>query len=171
MRDFTASSGSIRRALVGPDIGHCVSRRRIILALTINQQNCSAAEVSRLQSRQLAEMPPGSSEQPQVRQLPVKRCGSHRIFSRTTKRKSHFPPISPNVSALFKHLIWQPAAMEKAQPSKNLRAIVGQETIDVINFDQYTVSREHLYYHTKYVFQSYSKLLSALNILNFYYFH
>jgi hypothetical protein len=61
MRDFTASGGSIRRALVGPDIGHCVSRRRIILALTIDQQNCSAAEVSRLQFRQLAEMPPGSS--------------------------------------------------------------------------------------------------------------
>src|SRR5438270_13135016 len=95
MRDFMAGGCSIRLALVGPDIGHCVSRRRIILALTINQQNCSAAEVSRLQSRQLAEMPPGFSEQPQVRQLPVKRCGSHRIFSRKRKGKYHFPPMSP----------------------------------------------------------------------------
>jgi hypothetical protein len=108
MRDFTASGRWIPRAFVGPDIGHCISRRRILLALTINQQNCSAAEVSRLQFRQLAEMPPGSSAAAAGRQLPVKRSGSHRIFSRKRKGKSHFPPVSPNVSARSKHLIWQP---------------------------------------------------------------
>ena len=52
--------------------------------------------------------------------------------------------------------------MEKAQPSKNLRAIVGQETIDVINFDQYPVRREHLNYHPRPVFQSYSAFTPAL---------
>jgi len=61
MRDFTASGGSIPRTFIEPDTGHCVSRRRTFLALTVNQQNCSAAEVSRLQFRQLAQMPPGSS--------------------------------------------------------------------------------------------------------------
>jgi len=45
MRDSTAGGGSICRALVGLDKGHCVSRRRIILALKINQQNSSATEV------------------------------------------------------------------------------------------------------------------------------
>jgi hypothetical protein len=54
------------------------------------------------------------------------------------------------------------AAMEKAQPSKNLRAIVGQETIDVINFDQYPVLREHLNYRPRPVFQSYSAYTPAL---------
>jgi hypothetical protein len=54
------------------------------------------------------------------------------------------------------------AAMEKAQPSKNLRAIVGQETIDVINFDQYFALREHLNYWPRPVFQSYSAYTPAL---------
>ena len=54
------------------------------------------------------------------------------------------------------------AAIEKTQPSKNLRAIVGQETIDVINFDQYPVLREHLNYHPRPVFQSYSAFTPAL---------
>jgi|SRR2546421_8454691 len=108
MRDFTAGGGSIRRALVGPDIGHCVSRRRIILALTINQQNCSAAEVSRLQFRQLAEMPPGSSAAAAGTSTAGKVQWVATDFSRKRKGKSHFPPISPIVSALFKHLIWQP---------------------------------------------------------------
>ena len=54
------------------------------------------------------------------------------------------------------------AAMEKAQPSKNLRTIVGQETIDVINFDQYFALREHLNYRPRPVFQSYSAYTPAL---------
>ena len=54
------------------------------------------------------------------------------------------------------------AATEKAHPSKNLRAIVGRETIDVINFDQYSVLREHLNYHPRPVFQSYSAFTPAL---------
>jgi hypothetical protein len=54
------------------------------------------------------------------------------------------------------------AATEKAHPSKNLRAIVGRETIDVINFDQYSVLREHLNYHPRPVFQSYSAYTPAL---------
>jgi hypothetical protein len=54
------------------------------------------------------------------------------------------------------------AAMEKANPSKNLRAIVGRETIDVINFDQYSVLREHLNYCPRPVFQSYSAYTPAL---------
>lgn len=54
------------------------------------------------------------------------------------------------------------AAMEKAQPSKNLRPIVGEETIDVINFDQYYALREHLNYRPRPVFQSYSAYTPAL---------
>ena len=54
------------------------------------------------------------------------------------------------------------AATEKAHPSKNLRAIVGRETIDVINFDQYPVLREHLNYRPRPVFQSYSAYTPAL---------
>jgi hypothetical protein len=54
------------------------------------------------------------------------------------------------------------AAIEKAQPPKNLRAIVGQETIDVINFDQYFALREHLNYRPRPVFQSYSAYTPAL---------
>src|SRR5207237_1034833 len=54
------------------------------------------------------------------------------------------------------------AATEKAHPSKNLRAIVGAETIDVINFDQYFVLREHLNYWPRPVFQSYSAFTPAL---------
>ena len=54
------------------------------------------------------------------------------------------------------------AATEKAHPSKNLRAIVGAETIDAINFDQYSVLREHLNYWPRPVFQSYSAYTPAL---------
>jgi hypothetical protein len=54
------------------------------------------------------------------------------------------------------------AAKEKAEPSKNLRAIVGQETIDVINFDQYFALREHLNYRARPVFQSYTAYTPAL---------
>jgi len=107
MRDFTASGGSIRRALVAPEIGHCVSRRHIILALKINQQNCSATEVPRSQFRQLAETPPGSFAATAVRQLPVKRSGSHRIFPRKRKGKFQFPQFLQMSPPRIKHLIWQ----------------------------------------------------------------
>src|SRR5580765_7139450 len=95
MRDFTASGGSIRRALVAPDIGHCVSRRHIILALKLNQHNCSATEVPRSQFRQLAEKPPGSFAAVAVRQLPVKRRWITSDFLSQAQRKV---PFSPNFS-------------------------------------------------------------------------
>src|SRR2546430_11170298 len=99
MRDFTAGGGSIRRALVGPDMGHCVSRRRIILALTINQQNCSAAEVSRLQFRQLAQMPLGSAAAAAGRSTAGKSAVGRIGFSLASGRESpifcRFLQISP----------------------------------------------------------------------------
>jgi len=102
MRDFTASGGSIRRALVAPDAGDSVARRHILLALKINQQNCSATEVPLSQFRQLAETPPGFFVAAAVRQLPVKSSGSQ------AQRKV---PVSSNFSECLrpevKHLIWQ----------------------------------------------------------------
>jgi hypothetical protein len=53
-------------------------------------------------------------------------------------------------------------ATEKAYPVKNLRAIVGEETIDAINWDQYSVLREHLNYRPRPVFQSYSAYTPGL---------
>jgi hypothetical protein len=54
------------------------------------------------------------------------------------------------------------AATEKAHPPKNLGAIVEEETIDVINFEQYFVLREHLNYWPRPVFQSYCAYTPAL---------
>jgi hypothetical protein len=45
---------------------------------------------------------------------------------------------------------------------KELRPMVGAETIDVFNYDQHEVLREHLNYHPRPIFQSYSAYTPAL---------
>ncbi|MGZ5002849.1 MAG: hypothetical protein ACXWBM_06620, partial [Chthoniobacterales bacterium] len=53
-------------------------------------------------------------------------------------------------------------ADEKLHGKPDLRAFVGNQTIDVFNFDQDEVLREHLTFHPRPIFQSYSAYTPAL---------